>query len=181
MKRREFLKGAATAMTGAAIASVGTATSSAAESAGSRKFKLLYAPHPNMFKNSAGNDVIDQIKFAADQGFAAWEDNGMKKRSPQLQEEVGRTLSSLGMKMGVFVAHTISWSEATLTTGNVEHRAKFLDEIRESVEVAKQVNATWMTVVPGHVDMRLHMDYQTANVIETLKQAAGILEPLLPK
>jgi hydroxypyruvate isomerase len=34
-----------------------------------------------------------------------------------------------------------------------------------------------MTVVPGHVDLRLDNDYQTANVIETLKQASAILEP----
>jgi hydroxypyruvate isomerase len=34
-----------------------------------------------------------------------------------------------------------------------------------------------MTVVPGHVDSRPHMDYQTARVVETLKQAAAILEP----
>ena len=34
-----------------------------------------------------------------------------------------------------------------------------------------------MTVVPGHVDLRKDMGYQTANVIESLKQAAAILEP----
>ena len=41
----------------------------------------------------------------------------------------------------------------------------------------ERVNATWMTVVPGHVDARPDMSYQTANVIEALKQAAAILEP----
>jgi hydroxypyruvate isomerase len=34
-----------------------------------------------------------------------------------------------------------------------------------------------MTVVPGHLDLRLDMGYQTAHVIETLKQASAILEP----
>ncbi len=34
-----------------------------------------------------------------------------------------------------------------------------------------------MTVVPGHVDLRLEHDYQTANVVESLKQACEILEP----
>ena len=34
-----------------------------------------------------------------------------------------------------------------------------------------------MTVVPGHVDLRQNMAYQTANVVETLKQACAILEP----
>jgi hydroxypyruvate isomerase len=45
------------------------------------------------------------------------------------------------------------------------------------VEVAKRVGATWTTVVPGHVDRRLEMSYQTANVVEALKRAAAILEP----
>ena len=42
------------------------------------KFTLKYAPHFGMFGNHAGNDPVDQLKFAADEGFHAWEDNGMK-------------------------------------------------------------------------------------------------------
>jgi len=34
-----------------------------------------------------------------------------------------------------------------------------------------------MTVVPGHVDLRQNMGYQTANVVESLKQASALLEP----
>ena len=37
------------------------------------------------------------------------------------------------------------------------------DIIRESVEVAKRVNAKWMTVVPGHRDLRLNISYQQTN------------------
>ena len=81
------------------------------------------------------------------------------------------------MRMGVFVAHTIYWNEPNLAGGDEARRDEFLNEIRSSVEVAKRVNAKWMTVVPGHVDLRLHADYQTANVIESLKRAAEILEP----
>ena len=54
---------------------------------------------------------------------------------------------------------------------------EFLSEIQSSIEVAKRVNAKWMTVVPGHVDLRLNMGYQTSNVVESLKMASGILEP----
>jgi hydroxypyruvate isomerase len=86
-------------------------------------------------------------------------------------------MERLGMDMGVFVAHKIYWSEPNLASGKAEWREEFLQHIRESVEVAKRVNATWMTVVPGYVDLRLNMDYQTANVIESLKQASAILEP----
>tara|TARA_B110001450_G_C17460637_1_gene416064 strand:- start:269 stop:766 length:498 start_codon:yes stop_codon:yes gene_type:complete len=34
-----------------------------------------------------------------------------------------------------------------------------------------------MTVVPGHLDLKLNMGYQTSNVVESLKMASGILEP----
>jgi hydroxypyruvate isomerase len=41
-------------------------------------FKLKYAPHFGMFKHSAGADPVDELKFAADEGFTAWEENGMR-------------------------------------------------------------------------------------------------------
>lgn len=140
-------------------------------------FKLKYAPHFGMFKNSAGSDLVDQIMFAADQGFTAWEDNGMKGRSVDVQERIAQAMAQRNMQMGVFVAHTIHWREPNLAGGDEDLRAQFLSEIEESVEVAKRVNATWMTVVPGFVDLRLDMGYQTANVVESLRRASEILEP----
>jgi hydroxypyruvate isomerase len=130
-----------------------------------------------MFKHHAGEDILDQIRWAADMGFTAWEDNGMPKREPALQEKIGKLLVEKDMHMGVFVANRINWSEPTLTNGPGEHRDAFLQDINEAVEVAKRCNATWMTVVPGFVQMRLEPFYQMANVVETLKQGAAILEP----
>ncbi len=140
-------------------------------------FNLNYAPHFGMFKHHAGDDPIAQLDFMAEQGFRALEDNGMKGRDVALQERIAQTMARHGMQMGVFVAHKIYWQEPNLASGKSDWREEFLAHIRESVEVAKRVNATWMTVVPGHVDLRLDMGYQTANVIESLKQASAILEP----
>ena len=141
------------------------------------KFNLNYAPHLGMFKDLAGVDPIDQINFMADQGFTAFEDNGMRMRDITLQERMAKTMADRNMQMGVFVAHEIYWKEPNLASGNEALREKFLKEIRASVEVAKRVNAQWMTVVPGHLDLRLNRAYQTANVIETLKRACDVLEP----
>lgn len=141
------------------------------------RFKLKYAPHENMFKAHAGSNIIAQIEFAASQGFTAFEDNEMRNRPIAQQEEIAATMQSLNMEMGVFVAHKIYWKEPNLASGKEEWQEEFLNDIRISVEVAKRVNATWMTVVPGHVDLQLHPDYQTANVVETLKMACEILEP----
>nr|WP_299382588.1 TIM barrel protein [Allomuricauda sp.] len=141
------------------------------------KFNLKYAPHLGMFKNLAGEDPIDQLNFMADQGFTAFEDNGMKGKTVALQEKMASTMAKRGISMGVFVAHKIYWQEPNLASGDKDLRAEFLAQIKESVEVAKRVNATWMTVVPGHVDLRQNMGYQTAHVVESLKQASAILEP----
>ena len=141
------------------------------------QFHLKYAPHLGMFKASAGDDPIDQLNFMADLGFTAFEDNGMKGRSIELQEQMANTMEKRDITMGVFVAHEISWNKPNLTNGDASLREKFLREIKESIEVAKRVNAKWMTVVPGHVDLRLRKGYQTAHVVESLKQASALLEP----
>ena len=140
-------------------------------------FNLNYAPHFGMFKNSAGKNLIDQLNFMADQGFTAFEDNNLKKRSISDQEKMASTMAKRNIKMGVFVAHTIHWKEANLASGKKEKRNQFLKEIEESVEVAKRINAKWMTVVPGHRDLRLNISYQQTNVIDSLKYACDILEP----
>ena len=177
MQRREFL--AKSGVAGVSLAAASALYAQAAEATAPMKqsFQLKYAPHFGMFQNSAGKDPIDQLRFAADQGFTAWEDNGMKKRSPELQERIAATMQERGMTMGVFVASSIDWKQPTLTTGKQDIRDKFLQEIRESVEVAKRVHAKWMTVVPGYVDLRQELDYQTAHVVESLRQASAILEP----
>ena len=134
-------------------------------------YHLNYAPHLGMFKNLAGDDPIDQLNFMADQGFTAFEDNGMKGRDIRIQEKMAEIMEDRQLMMGVFVAHKIYWKEANLASGNIDKRKEFLNDIKTSIEVAKRVNARWMTVVPGHVDLRQNMAYQTAHVIESLKMA----------
>ncbi|MGA0415463.1 MAG: hydroxypyruvate isomerase family protein [Flavobacteriaceae bacterium] len=141
------------------------------------RYNLRYAPHLGMFRAHVGDDPIDQLNFMADQGFTAFEDNDMRNRPLALQEEMARVMAQRGLQMGVFVAHTIYWQKPNLASGDPALRQAFLDEIKASIEVAKRVNATWMTVVPGHVDLRQNRAYQTAHVVETLKQASALLEP----
>ena len=179
MERRSFIRNSIAAS--AAIASANLLKASGPVRTGQQTqkhaFQLKYAPHFGMFRHHAGEDLLDQIQFMADEGFRAMEDNGMKGRETAMQEKIARKMANLGMEMGVFVAHTIHWTEPDLVSGDQQNLDRFLREIRESVEVAKRVNARWMTVVPGHVDLRKDMGYQTRNVIEALKRASGILEP----
>jgi len=174
MNRRDFLATGLAA--GAAVAVSSTDTQAETKSSGKHQFKLNYAPHFGMFRNLAGEDLIDQLKFMADQGFTALEDNGMKNRPTDVQEKIAREMERLGMTMGVFVA-TADFQNPTFASGRQDYRDKVLADIKASLEVAKRVNAKWCTVVPGTFDHRQPMGYQTANVIELLKRCSEICEP----
>ena len=140
-------------------------------------FKLNYAPHLGMFKHHAGNDPIDQLNFMAEQGFTAFEDNGMMGRTISEQTKIGETLVKLNMTMGVFVIDKGGNMANTLAAGKKEHVDIFLDGCKRAVEVAKRVNAKWMTVVPGGYHRHLPIGIQDANVIEALRRGAEIFEP----
>jgi hydroxypyruvate isomerase len=177
MKRRDFVTATTAAWAGALLGGGRLAADAVAHGSRQDPFTLDYAPHFGMFRHHGGDDLIGELRFMAEQGFRSLEDNGMRERLVPEQVRIAAEMARLGMRMGVFVAHTIHWGEPNLTSGDAGKRDEFLAEIRSSVDVARRVNATWMTVVPGHVDLRLHPDFQTANVIESLRRAAEILEP----
>jgi hydroxypyruvate isomerase len=174
MNRRDFIASGLASGSAALVAS-NAALADVVETEPVRKFKLNYAPHFGMFKAHAGDDLVDQLKFMADQGFTALEDNGLPDRPVAEQEKIGQALAKLGMTMGVFVA-TKDFKNPTMALNKPEIREAFLKDIRNAVDVAKRVNAKWTTVVPGCFDLRLGMDYQTANVIDNLKRCAEICE-----
>jgi len=178
MQRRSFIKNSLATSTSFAVGSGAAIAGDAFFSQNKHSFKLKYAPHIGMFKNSAGDDPVDQLMFMADQGFTAFEDNGMMSRDKALQEKMASTMVANNIEMGVFVVAFDNWPLSTsLTSGDKEWRDKFVKTCHEAVEVAKRVNATWMTVVPGNYDRRLPMGIQTANVIDALRRGAEIFEP----
>lgn len=189
LDRRNFLV-TGSVLTGVAATAMAGRTEAASLLPSQDKFTLHFAPHPGMFKAHAGSDVIDQIKFANDHGFTAWEQNGMPNESPETQEKIGQTLRDLKMKMGVFVAYA-NFDEPTFAAGTEQQQQEVLKKVRESVDIAKRVGAKWFTVVPGSVDQqaastekwnkyggrRLAPGYQFANTIELLRRCAEIIEP----
>jgi hydroxypyruvate isomerase len=196
MERRHFIKNIGIATSALALTTTGIFNQTALaatdkgrhfhkksfklDSIGTAKpnFKLKYAPHFGMFENWAGKDLLDQVRFMADQGFTALEDNGMMGRTPEIQTAIGELMAKLGMSMGVFVVAFDNWPpKSTLASGTKEWRDKFISTCKEAVNVAKRVNAKWMTVVPGNFERNLPIGIQTGHVIESLRQAAGIFEP----
>jgi hydroxypyruvate isomerase len=173
MDRRQLLK---TTLGAGAALGLGAAPARGAAAAPVRSFKLKYAPHFGMFRHSAGEDLIDQVRFMADQGFTALEDNGMPGRPIEVQSQIAQAMTRLGMTMGVFVAEA-DFENVTFASNKPEARELVERKARAAVEVAKRVHAKWMTVVPGCYDDGLEWDYQTVNVIDNLKRFAEILEP----
>jgi hydroxypyruvate isomerase len=177
--RNSFLSGAALIATGHPIvtgsfASAGNETSLAEN----KPFNLDYAFHDGMFKNNGGPDFLDQVRWAYDQGFRSIEDNGMMSRPVEQQKAIGDLLAKLGMRMGVFVITSDNWHwKTSLATGKQEFIDRMIKDCKEAVEVARRVNAKWMTVVPGNYDRTQSHDMQTANVIMALRKGAEILEP----
>jgi hydroxypyruvate isomerase len=176
MRRRDFVtSGLASA---AALAASASPLRAAPTGAAARaEFRLKYAPHFGMFKASAGDDPIAQLRFMADQGFRAIEDNGMMGRPVAEQEKIGNELARLGMTMGVFVLNAYRNGDVSYVTGKPEVAERVVASAKEAVDVAKRVNAKWITVVPGNFERRMPIGVQTANVVETLRRAADVFEP----
>jgi hydroxypyruvate isomerase len=101
MQRREFVKGAAAAaalsVVPDAIARAATAHVAPSGRAAPKPFKLRYAFDAGQFSSSAPGGVVDELKFAHDQGFTAMEDNRMKGRPVAEQEAIAREMARLGM------------------------------------------------------------------------------------
>jgi len=180
MQRRNFVKSTLSAA-GLGAASLGESVAATWHAQpnflAKNNFKLKYAPHFGMFENSAGKDPIDQLKFMADMGFTAFEDNGMMGREPALQEKMGKEMTRLGITMGVFVLDKGGNSQNTLAAGKPEFVEIFLNGCRRAVETAKRVNAKWTTVVPGDFERNLPIGIQTGHVIDALRRGADILAP----
>jgi hydroxypyruvate isomerase len=130
-----------------------------------------------MFEHSAGKDLLDQLRFASDQGFTAWEDNPMKDRDVATQQQIADVMESLGMRMGVVSALKGIWNAVNFAGEDSEARNQILQAIRDIVDVAKRVNTKYMTVVCGLEDPKLPIGYQTANCIDLLKRCCDIVEP----
>jgi hydroxypyruvate isomerase len=139
-------------------------------------FKLKYAPFIGMFKEHAGEDIIDNIKFCYDMGFRAMFDNGLMGRTIDDQMKIANEIHRLGMELGPFVLYA-DFSVTSFVLNKDETREMLIQKMKEGVEIAKRTGVKWALVVPGRYDERLHRDIQTANVIDNLRYCCDVVEP----
>ena len=176
MKRRNFLK--TTAASGVALTGltgVLNATASESKMSNSAKFKLKYAPNFGTFREHAGKDPIDNIKFMADQGFTAMFDNGLMKKSPAMQEKIAAEMARQDMEFGPYVLYA-DFKVKSMVLNTEDIRAMLIEKLKEGIETTKRTGATHALMVPGRFDDRLEWDYQTANVIDCMRELSDIAE-----
>ena len=166
-----------TLLASGAVAAAAAAAPAVVAQGNAARFSLGYAPHEGSF--ASRGDRLEQIAYAADQGFTAWEDNEAARRTVAEQEAMARALQQRGMTMGVFVASMPRWGDFRPQLGGEDDadREAFLADIRASIDVAKRLDAKWMTVVPGFLDRRLPLEIQTGRVVDTMRRAAEIVAP----
>lgn len=177
MKRRNFLRNTVAgslAFSGLA-ASLDTSASNT-QTSNEAQFKLKYAPNFGTFKEHAGDDLINQIKFIHDQGFRAIFDNGLMGREPALQEKIANELARLGMDLGPFVLYA-DFKVKSFVTQDPEIKEMLKKKMQEGLECAKRTGAKTALVVPGRFTDDLEWDYQTANVIDNMRMCCDIVEP----
>lgn len=175
MKRRNFIK--STAVSGIALSGLtGFMGASASESkvSNSAKFKLKYAPSLGTFRESAGRDPIDNIKFIADQGFRAIFDNGLMNKPPELQEKIANELARLGLDLGPFVLYA-DFKTKSMVTQNPEIKKMLQETMKKGLEVQKRTGVKTALVVPGHFDEGLERGYQMANVIDNMRMCCDVV------
>jgi hydroxypyruvate isomerase len=80
------------------------------------------------------------------------------------------------MELGPFVSMGLG-KEPNFVLNTPEIREMLINKMKEDVEVAKRTGAKWSLIAPGLFDMRLHRDFQTANVIDNLRYCCDIVEP----
>lgn len=179
MKRRNFIRTAAlggVAMTGMSGALAATVAPDNHQASNKEQFNLKYAPGLGTFREHAGDDYIDQIRFMHDQGFRAIFDNGLMGKEPAMQEKIANELDRLGMDLGPFVLYA-DFGVQSMVTRDKEIMEMLKNRMKAGLEVQKRTNVKTALVVPGRYDQRLHWDYQTANVIDTMRMCCDIVGP----
>jgi len=173
MRRRTFLAAPALASAGA-MALAQTKPQTAVSPPSGSGFKLKYAPGLGMFREHAGKDPLDNLKFMADQGFRAFFDNGLMRREPAEVEKIRAEAERLGLTTGPFVTGVGSMTAAI---GDAAFREAGVKKMKEAVEFAKRVNAQCFLMVPGNLAAGVPLEQQTRNVIENLKWCVEPVEP----
>jgi hydroxypyruvate isomerase len=169
MQRRAFIDSAIAAASGLVLRPL--AGSATVEAAG--KYRLRYAPRLDFLRDEL--TIPQRLEVFAKHGFDATEYNGLMSHPLGEVEEMRKTLDSLGMEMGIFVANPGGWKAAGLV--DPAHRDAFVGELKKALEYHQVIGNRWCTIITGPERPGWPRGQQRIHVIDGLRKAAEILEP----
>jgi hydroxypyruvate isomerase len=176
MKRRNFIQNAATVAAMAGISNSALSNNvTGGKSSNSAKFKLKYAPEIGSFPELAGKDPVEVIKFCADQGFRAIFENGFSARPIEEQDKIVAELARHNMDMGPFTIYA-DFSKESMVLKDHDIQEMLIKKVNEGVELSKRTGFKHALMVPGRYNERMAWDYQTANVIDNMRELSEIAE-----
>lgn len=168
MKRRNFIQ-----LTGGLIASAGTGIAFGESAPKVKPFNMKFAPHPRQLPTGP-RDYLEQLQFAYDLGFRAWEDNGLGGRGAELQEKIGAFVKDKGMDLGVMVI--TGGKGAHFPSATPEQIAGIEKDMRHGVEVSKRTGQTCMTMIPGPRQGDTPIADQIKQSVDLMKRCCDIVE-----
>lgn len=176
MNRRNFIQNSAATAAFIGLSNLAYSNEPAdTKPSNAAKFKLKYAPGFGSFPELAGKDPVDVIKFCADQGFRAMFDNGFPGRSNEEQAKIVAELSRQNMDMGPFVLYA-DFKTESMVIKDEAMREMLIKKVNEGVELFKRTGVKQALMVPGRYNERLAWDYQTANVIDMMRELSDIAQ-----
>lgn len=176
MNRRNFIQHTATAAAVVGFSNIAYSSNLAENKpSNSAKFKLKYAPGFGSFTELAGKDPVEVIKFCADQGFRAMFDNGLPGRSAEEQDKISAEMARQNMDMGPFVLYA-DFKVESMVIKDPAIREMLIKKVNEGVELSKRTGVKCALMVPGRYNERMAWDYQTANVIDMMRELSDIAE-----
>lgn len=176
MNRRNFIQHTATAAAVVGFSNIAySSTLAENKPSNSAKFKLKYAPGFGSFTELAGKDPVEVIKFCADQGFRAMFDNGLPGRPAEEQDKISAEMARQNMDMGPFVLYA-DFKVESMVIKDPAIREMLIKKVNEGVELSKRTGVKCALMVPGRYNERMAWDYQTANVIDMMRELSDIAE-----
>ena len=145
-------------------------------------FKLNFAPHlgfptpatPLFSALAASVDPVDQMRFAAANGFRAVQDPFACERTPEEQARIGEAAAELSLTMGCFVFAPLAEALTPMWTSIApENRAKLSQALEEAMAVAERNTSRHIAVFTG-LDPDRPASEQRRAMVENLAWAGEI-------
>lgn len=135
------------------------------------RFRLRYGPRIGLV---SGLPVPRQLEIYAENGFTAFEYNGLPSHSMQEIEGFRKKMDDLKLSMGVFVVNRGGWRPTALPDRS--GHARLFEDLRKAVQIHDVIGNEAATVTSGLGVPHLTFAQQTHNCIEALKRAAEMVE-----